>query len=677
VEKSGPMKKNKKQDDRWTIYDLDLFAFERILKKASLGLGQTLFLLDTEGFFLTSPPPERPPFCKYVLEHKEGSFRCRESLIKGHKRVMEEGKSSIFSCHAGMVKVTAPVWVDSRIVAVLNGCTSTLLHDGSPFPEEKFRRTVEELKVPAKITEKVRSIRKEDVTQTLDLLVAMANLIAETSAENLRTLHQVEEATKHIKLQNERLIALYDLNQILQSPLSLDEKLLVILTSLTANEGFGFSRAMLLLLNENMTLLEGKMGVGPSSREEAQSVKKRRDASGGQRSLYERIRRQEMRVGEEDSSFDDLARSLSFSTRDKTAYPVAALFQKKPIVVQLQGEHRNGVDPALKKVLGKTRNFLSIPLIEHESPIGVIIADNRFSGRKIEKDTLQILSVFANQAATAISNSKLYSILQEKIFQLAESNRQLHKAHSGMMQMERFSIMGTVAAGVAHEIKNPLNAIVIYLELLKKELTKEKPESAKMAEKLNVIEQEIERLSDMATEFLSYSNVGSLETSPIDLRLLLTQVLRFIGYQAKEQNVTIHRSLARSLPEVSVNHKQMKQVFINIILNALQAMPESGKLRVTLEKSKGRKDFLQISFRDTGDGIPAEIQSHIFEPFYTTRKGGTGLGLSFVDKVIKEHGGEVEIKSERGQGTEVILYVPLTPQRYGRVDVRERKAVKS
>ncbi len=586
---------------------------------------------------------------------------------------MEEGKSSIFSCHAGMVKVTAPVWVDSRIVAVLNGCTSTLLHDGSPFPQEKFRRSTEELGIPKEITGKIRTVPKENVTQTLDLLVTIANLIAETSAENLRTLHQVEEATKHIKRQNERLIALYDLNQILQSPLSLDEKLLVILTSLTANEGFGFNRAMLLLLNENMTYLEGKMGVGPSSREAALAARKRRAYEMDEKSFYEKVRRQEIRVGQEDSSFDDLARSLSFSTRDKSVYPVAALFEKGPLIVQSQGERKAPIDPALKKVLGKTCSFLAIPLIEHESPIGVIITDNRFSGRKVEKDTPEILSVFANQAATAISNSKLYSILQEKIFQLAESNRQLHKAHSRMMQMERFSIMGSVAAGVAHEIKNPLNAIVIYLELLKKEMAKEEPEKTKISERLNVVEQEIERLSDMATEFLSYSNVGQLEMSPIDIRILLQQVLRFIGYQAKEQNVTIRKSFARSLPEISVNHKQMKQVFINIILNALQAMPERGELKVSLKKARKKSDCLQITFADNGNGITPEIREHIFEPFYTTRKGGTGLGLSFVDKVIKEHGGEVEIQSEPQKGTRVTLYLPLTARGYSRVDVRERK----
>jgi ligand-binding sensor protein len=183
----------KKQKEEWTIYDLDVGAFEKILRKASLGLGQTLFLLDTEGEFLTEPPAERPPFCKYVLDHGEGCLRCRESLIKGHKRVMAEGKSSIFSCHAGMVKVTAPVWVDNKIVAVLNGCTSTLLDDGSHFPGQKFARSIQELEIPEKVLKTVQAVSKEGVTQTLDLMVAMANLIAETSAENLHKRDQTPE----------------------------------------------------------------------------------------------------------------------------------------------------------------------------------------------------------------------------------------------------------------------------------------------------------------------------------------------------------------------------------------------------------------------------------------------------------------------------------------------------
>jgi signal transduction histidine kinase/ligand-binding sensor protein len=668
--------KKKKANDQWSIYDLDLLAFERILKKASVGLRQTLFLLDTEGNFLTAPPPERPPFCKYILDHKEGSFRCRESLSKGHQRVMEEGKSSVFSCHAGMVKVTAPVWVDSRIVAVLNGCTSLLLDDGSPFPQDKYERTIKDLTVPSKVMDGIKTVTKEEITRTMELLVAMANLIAETSAENLKTLHQIDEATRHIKRQNEKLIALYDLNQILQSPLSLDEKLFVILTSLTASQGFGFNRSMLLLLNENMSLLEGKMGVGPSSQEEAQSVKKSRITKKEEKTLFEKIRKQNIQIAGEVSSFDGKVRSLSFSTSEKNIFPVAVLFEKTPVIVRNKGEEKDQIHPDLGKIMGNLSRFVAIPLIENETPIGVIIADNRFSRRKIDKDTLQMLSIFSNQAATAISNSKLYSILQEKIFQLAESNRQLHKAHTRLMQMERFSIMGSVAAGVAHEIKNPLNSIVIYLELLKNELEKEKPDTDKIAEKLNVVEHEIERLSDMATEFLSYSNVDQLKTSPIDIHILLQQVIRFIGYQAKEHNVTIKEKFSPSIPEISLNHKQMKQVFLNIILNAIQAMPDGGELKISTEMARNKEDKILVTFSDTGVGIKKEVQAHVFEPFFTTRKGGTGLGLSFVDKVVRDHGGEIEIKSSKGKGTRIDLYFPLQNQILASPENRKPRIIK-
>ncbi|MDX1764703.1 MAG: PocR ligand-binding domain-containing protein, partial [bacterium] len=576
----------KKAKDDWTIYDLDLMAFERILKKASIGLGQSLFLLDTEGEYLTEPPADRPPFCKYVLSHEEGCRRCRESLTKGHQRVMAEGKSSIFSCHAGMVKVTAPVWVNDRIVAVLNGCTSTLLKDGSHFPGEKFGRAAVELKIPEAVSKTVREVPKEGVSQTLDLMVAMANLIAETSAENLRTLNQVDDATQEIKRQNEKLLALYALNRILQSPLSLDEKLWVILASLTAVEGFGFNRAMLLLLNEDMTLLEGKMGVGPSTLKEATAYRKRRQFN-REKKLSEMTPGLDRQVHKMDSAFNRLVGSLSFPTRDKARYPVRTLFQTEATIVDNRGNQKEAVDRRLRRLVGNVRQFVVVPLIENEMPIGVIVADNRFSKQRIDEEKLQILSVFASQAATAISNSKLYSILQEKIFLLADSNRQLQKAHSRIMNMERFSTMGSVAAGVAHEIKNPLNAIVIYLELLRKELNKHHLKKENIVEKLNVVEEEIERLSDMATEFLSYSNPAPLETSPIDVRILLEQVIRFLGYQAKKQTVVIQKHFSGSVQEICANHKQLKQAFINIILNALQVMPDGGKLKVAVDKIAG------------------------------------------------------------------------------------------
>ena len=347
----------KKAKDDWTIYDLDLMAFERILKKASIGLGQTLFMLDTEGEYLTEPPADRPAFCKYVLDHEKGCQGCRESLDKGHRRVMEEGKSSIFSCHAGMVKVTAPVWVNDRIVAVLNGCTSTLLNDGSHFPGEKFGRAALELKIPEAIVKTVREVPKEGVTQTLDLMVAMANLIAETSDENLRTLNQVDDATREIKRQNEKLLALYALNRILQSPLSLDEKLWVILTSLTAVEGFGFNRAMLLLLNEDMTLLEGKMGVGPSTQKEAAAYWKNRDLN-REKKLSEMMPGLDRQADKIDSSFNRLVCALALPTRDKARYPVKGLFHREAAIVGNRGGERKNVDPQLRRLVGNVHQFV-------------------------------------------------------------------------------------------------------------------------------------------------------------------------------------------------------------------------------------------------------------------------------------------------------------------------------
>ena len=507
-----------------------------------------------------------------------------------------------------------------------------------------------------KLARTIRTLPEGEVSRTLELLVAMANLIAETSAENLRTLQQVDQATRQIKRQNDKLIALYELNQLLQSPLSLEEKLLVILTSLTSAQGFGFHRAMLFLLNEEMTLLEGRMGVGPATAEEAEAA--RQECRGcAEPDLLERLRNGEVPVRPA-SVLDRRTRELRFSTRDKGVFPVAALFHKGPRVVRNRGTQADAVHPALKELLGPVANFVAIPLVENETPIGVIVADMRFPRKRIDKEALQILSIFSNQAATAVSNSKLYSILQEKIFQLAESNRQLQKAHKRLMQMERFSILGSVAAGVAHEIKNPLNAIVIYLELLKGEVAKEHPEKEKIREKLKVVEEEIARLSDLAAEFLSYSTTAPLETQPIDLRILLNQVIRFIRYQAKEQGVTIRKSFAAELPEIAVNHKQMKQVFLNIILNALEAMPQGGRLTVSVGPDRDHGDRVRVAFTDTGVGISEEVRARMFEPFYTTRKGGSGLGLSFVEKVIRDHQGEIQVQSARGKGTTMLLYLP-------------------
>jgi signal transduction histidine kinase len=163
--------------------------------------------------------------------------------------------------------------------------------------------------------------------------------------------------------------------------------------------------------------------------------------------------------------------------------------------------------------------------------------------------------------------------------------------------------------------------------------------------------------------------------SPIDVRILLDQVIRFLGYQARKQKVVIHKTYSSSMREIAGNHKQLKQVFVNIILNAIQSMPEGGELKVSVTKSPGHKQRVRISFADDGPGIPPEIQEHIFEPFYTTREGGTGLGLSFVDKVVGEHGGKVAIESENGKGTTVILDLPVGTDVYRQIPTADHKSV--
>jgi signal transduction histidine kinase len=154
-------------------------------------------------------------------------------------------------------------------------------------------------------------------------------------------------------------------------------------------------------------------------------------------------------------------------------------------------------------------------------------------------------------------------------------------------------------------------------------------------------------------------------------------VIRFIGYQAKEQNVTIKEAFSPSIPEISLNHKQMKQIFLNIILNALQSMPDGGVLKIKTALARNKKDNIEVTFADSGVGINQEIQGHIFEPFFTTRKGGTGLGLSFVDKVVRDHGGEITIKSSKGKGTKITLYFPLQSQVPGSPEIRKPKIIKT
>ncbi len=238
---------------------------------------------------------------------------------------------------------------------------------------------------------------------------------------------------------------------------------------------------------------------------------------------------------------------------------------------------------------------------------------------------------------------------------LRDITRERHQ-ETATLESERLNAITLLAAGVAHEIGNPLNSLTIHLQLLNREL-RHLPETDQppLVDLLEVAQREVERLDQIITQFLRALRPGAPSVAPGSLRPVLEETLTFLKQEIKDRDVLVEVEAPDDLPPAMIDPGQIKQAFFNIIRNAIQIMPNGGFLKITL----GCTDrFVSISFADNGPGIAAGDLGAIFEPYFTTRNDGTGLGLMIVQRIMRDHGGELEVRSEPNAGTTFTLYLP-------------------
>jgi signal transduction histidine kinase len=230
-----------------------------------------------------------------------------------------------------------------------------------------------------------------------------------------------------------------------------------------------------------------------------------------------------------------------------------------------------------------------------------------------------------------------------------------------LRRAENLASLTTLAAGVAHEIKNPLGAISIHLQLLRKALDKKENQRKKETDTLvdkyfSVLNEEVERLNDIVIDFLFAVRPMSLELCEGNLNALISGLGEFIQAELEQSNIRLLLELDDKLPPVLFDERYMKQVLLNLIKNAQAAMPKGGLLTIA---TLGSDSEVRISVCDTGTGISQENLKKIFEPYFTTKGNGTGLGLTLVYKIVREHQGEMSVDSREGEGTDFEIILPV------------------
>ena len=229
----------------------------------------------------------------------------------------------------------------------------------------------------------------------------------------------------------------------------------------------------------------------------------------------------------------------------------------------------------------------------------------------------------------------------------------LDRQRDELRRAERLAAVGRISAQITHEIRNPLNAIGLNAELLQEEL--ESSATGDAVQLVRAISREVDRLNGVAEEYLRFARLPRPQLAPQDLSEILSSLLDFLGPELAAARITVERDLAPAASGVKGDEGQLRAVFLNLLRNSREAMPGGGTVRVRT-RAAGRALEVQVS--DTGRGIPPGDLTRIFEPFYSTKERGTGLGLAFVQQVIREHGGTIVCESEVGRGTTFTVRLP-------------------
>lgn len=255
----------------------------------------------------------------------------------------------------------------------------------------------------------------------------------------------------------------------------------------------------------------------------------------------------------------------------------------------------------------------------------------------------------ASELRDEAGNADGLVVLLRDITEVSRLEAQLRRA-------DKLAALGTLAAGLAHEVKNPLHALSLNLHLLQDAVGSPQPCRADVREYFEILRSEVQRIHRIVENFLRFAKPAIPEVKPLDLHALLERVLSLVALEAAGHGVTIETSFAPALGPVPGDDGQLSQVFLNLCINALQAMPGGGVLVVTTRAVDG---WAEISVRDTGEGIQKDILPHVFDPYFTTRPRGAGLGLAIAHRIIEGHRGAIDLESQVGKGTTMIVRLPL------------------
>jgi len=346
----------------------------------------------------------------------------------------------------------------------------------------------------------------------------------------------------------------------------------------------------------------------------------------------------------------DGAKTLSLAAVDELPLHLAS---RQSILVREELEYTPSAESlqTIVMTLSAIGTEICIPLVNKDRLIGFCNLGPRSNGQMYSEDDLSLLTALGQNAAIALDNAMLYEDLK--------------RSQTLVQRTDRLRSLETIAGGFAHEIRNPLTSIKTFVQLA----PERKDDSEFIDQFSKIVSEDVDRIERLIREILDYARYMEPRFMEEDLNDVVSSCLYFVEVKAGGKSITIERHLARGLPSIRLDRQQIKQVLLNLLLNAMDAMGDSGgTLTVRTHRliKQGRDTWVQIEVADTGSGIPADNLEHIFDPFYTTKhesgeREGTGLGLSIAHQIVQEHRGDIEVESMVGSGTTFFVNLPVNP----------------
>jgi hypothetical protein len=461
--------------------------------------------------------------------------------------------------------------------------------------------------------------------------------------------------------QTEQMRLIHKLTEKVETTLELEKVLHLVLTCLTAGHAIGLNRAFIFLINEEERCLEGRMAVGPTSPTEAERIWQNLDES--TRDIEDLL--ETVTPSEGDMQLTERLRSFAAPLSDERDTLVSTLASRTSAHV---GDAR--LDPHMDRELTRRlelEEFVCVPLAVQDEAIGVMLADNKYSGSPITQEQRELLEMFSRQASLAIANALAYQRIRGQL-------RELRLTRDRLIEAERMASVGRMASHLAHEIRNPLTVIGGFAASIARRY-KDDPRTHRNA---SMIYEEVQRLERTLVNVLDYTRPLRPNKKLIALNDTVRDTLDQFAGQLEQEDIALQTALADDLPPVPADPEMIKQVVINLVKNAVEGMQDKGGA-LSVATARGDEEDVELLVTDTGAGMEPETLENLFSPFFTTKIGGVGLGLSVTRRIVEQHGGRISVESELGKGSRFHVTLSLRDEGQEReaaapsASVRQRK----